>query len=222
MDRDVFLARVRRATATARLPDPPTPVEVQHESDDLIADFTTHLTRVDGIVHEPAARDDVAPLVVELLTGAGAQTFLAWDADHLPVPSVIAALGSAGLTRVEAEVPLEPLARREHQAAYDDVDAGVTGAHAGLAVSGSIVLTSGAGRPRMASLIPDIHVALLPRHAVTTTVSEWMAANPQAAGDTANLVFVTGPSRTGDIEMRLNLGVHGPRSIHVILVPDDD
>lgn len=221
MERDAFLDRVRRATATARLPEPPPTLELtQTEYEDPAEEFTRNLTSVDGIAHAPATIEDVVPLVVNIVQDAGATSFLSWDAGELPVPGVIEGLQAAGCDRRPAVVPLANAARRTHQVGYDDVAAGVTGAVAGFASSGSIVLDTGPGRPRMASLIPTLHVALLRRSAIGSSVSVWLAAHPAAAAETSNLVFVTGPSRTGDIEMQLNLGVHGPRTIHVVLVPD--
>lgn len=220
MDRDAFLSRVRAATESSHLPAPPTsePIAPQAEGD-LVANFVRNLTAVDGIVHTPSRAEDVMPRVMEIMREAGVRSFLSWDEDRLPIRGVPAQLVHAGFSRMDATVPPSAEARHSHQARYAEVDAGLTGASAGFAVSGSIVLTAGPGRPRMASLIPPLHIALLPRAAITTTVSDWVASNLDAFSATSNLVFVTGPSRTGDIEMQLNLGVHGPRTIHVVLVP---
>ena len=95
---------------------------------------------------------------------------------------------------------------------------GITGAEAGFAESGSIVLRSGAGRPRMASLIPLVHVAVLRRDRIFRSTSHWMASEGSTTNGEANVIFVTGPSKTGDIEMILTLGVHGPRYLYVVLI----
>ncbi|MFZ0625504.1 MAG: LUD domain-containing protein [Acidimicrobiia bacterium] len=49
-------------------------------------------------------------------------------------------------------------------------------------------------------------------------MSHWAEKNPDSARRTANLVVITGPSRTGDIELQLNLGVHGPRQVHIVVI----
>lgn len=220
MERDAFLERVREATTTATLPEPAAPPELRSEAPDaeaLTVSFRSALEAVDGNVHVVDSEADVPALVGWILSAAGVEAFLSWGSDRLPVAGVIEHLVEAGLARLPALVPDDPAMRVEHQGRYDDVGAGVTGAAAGFAASGSIVLATGPGQPRMASLIPPLHVALLRKQDIHPSLSAWAAANPNAARATANLVFVTGPSRTGDIEMQLNLGVHGPRTIHVIL-----
>jgi L-lactate dehydrogenase complex protein LldG len=152
--------------------------------------------------------------VAGIAAGHGSRSFLAWDS--LPVPGVAAALQSAGIDRVDHDVPVE--GRLEHQLGYDGVDVGVTGAHAALAESGSIVLVHGEGRPRLASLVPEVHIVLLELDVLERNLAHWAQKNPTLAGDTTNLVLVTGPSRTGDIEQQLNLGVHGPRHLHIVMI----
>jgi L-lactate dehydrogenase complex protein LldG len=150
-----------------------------------------------------------------IASGHDATSFMAWD--DLPVTGVPSALASAGLRRVDHDVPAGE-GRLQHQQGYHRLDLGVTGADVGLAESGSIVLFHGPGRPRQASLLPDVHVALLRVTSITRSLAHWAEAHPNTPAATTNLVVITGPSRTGDIEMQLNLGVHGPRHLHVVLV----
>ena len=70
----------------------------------------------------------------------------------------------------------------------------------------------------MASLVPEIHVALLETKLLNRTLAHWSSKHSDVVAETANLVLVTGPSRTGDMELQLNLGVHGPRHLHVVLI----
>jgi L-lactate dehydrogenase complex protein LldG len=102
--------------------------------------------------------------------------------------------------------------------AYGDVSLGVTGSIAGLAESGSVVLDHHQGQPRLASLVPETHVVLLEVSSIATTLAHWAARHPDLAARSPNLVIISGPSRTGDIEQILNLGVHGPRHLHVVLI----
>lgn len=95
------------------------------------------------------------------------------------------------------------------------------GAVAGLADTGSIVVASGPGRSRLASLLPAIRVAVLPLSRLYPTMQDWLAGGGvELARRTANLVVITGSSRTSDIEMQLTLGMHGPKEIHVVLFRD--
>lgn len=222
MDRDSFLDMVHDAAGAGRLPSAPDAEPGDTAVEDMVATFADRLAAVDGVVHQPQRREEIAPLVVDIALSSGANRFVAWDRAQLPVPEVLDAVLAAGLTAVDGEVPADADARSTKLAELGGADVGITGALAGFAVSGSIVLTAGPGRPRLASLLPDVHIALLPISALTSQASTWLAANGAEAAATANLVFITGPSRTGDIEMKLNLGVHGPRTIHVVLVPGED
>lgn len=216
MDRDAFLSRVGRAVMSAQIPSSPVVAERLPDLDpvDLETLFRRRAQDVDAVVHGPVSRHGVPSTVTGIASGHGARTFLAWD--DLPVPGVTAALTSAGLERMEHEVPNED--RHNHQLGYYDVDLGVTGADAGLAESGTIVLSHGPDRPRMVSLAPEVHVVLLDKGRLERTLAHWAQRRPQMVSDTTNLVLVTGPSRTGDIEQQLNLGVHGPRHVHIVLV----
>ncbi len=216
MDRDTFLTRVGRATLTASLPAAPhVPRELPELSDvDLTTLFRSRAQTVNAVVHGPVTRHGVPRAVVGIAAGHDASNFLAWD--ELPASGVASALQSAGLERLEYSVSDQD--RLEQNLGLRDLDVGVTGALAGLAESGSVVMAHGAGRPRMASLAPEIHIALLDVDSLYRTLAHWAHENPSLASETTNLVAVTGPSRTGDIELTLNLGVHGPRHVHIVMV----
>ena len=96
------------------------------------------------------------------------------------------------------------------------VRAGITGALLGIAESGSLVLVGGEGRPLTASLLPDLHIAILRESDLVPTLLEALR-RPEIRSASA-AVIITGPSRTGDIEMALAIGVHGPKEVHVFLI----
>lgn len=217
MERELFLERVRSARSTSELPpapeDPPGPLLPDLPEDHLVDRFLQRLEAVDGIGHRAAGDDDVVRIIAGLLETYGAREVLTWDPEHLPVPGLIDRL------LVDAVDPIiENETRLEHQARYMDLRVGITGTSGGLAESGSIVLEAGRGRSRMASLIPLAHIALLREQDIVPGLSHWIAGHADAARRNSNLVFVTGPSRTADIEQTLNLGVHGPKDLHVIVL----
>jgi L-lactate dehydrogenase complex protein LldG len=152
--------------------------------------------------------------VTGIATGHNASSFMAWD--DLPAPGVPSALQAVGMKRIDHVVPLG--SRIEHNLGYLDLGVGITGAEVALAESGSVVLVHGDGRPRMASLVPDVHIVLLEIDRLERTLALWAQKNPTLVTETTNLVVVTGPSRTGDIEQQLNLGVHGPRHVHIVMI----
>jgi L-lactate dehydrogenase complex protein LldG len=103
---------------------------------------------------------------------------------------------------------------------------GLTGVDAAFAGTGSSVLAPAKGRSRAASLLPYRHIVMVPVSAVYPTVEAWLAVlrQQQRLGDfvrdSAQLAFVTGPSKSADIELNLTLGVHGPKQIHAIVFDD--
>jgi L-lactate dehydrogenase complex protein LldG len=96
-------------------------------------------------------------------------------------------------------------------------DAGVSTALYGLADTGSVVLASSPEEPRARSLLPEVHVTLLHEERILPGLDELFAV----LGDDlpSALAIVTGPSRSADIEQKLAVGVHGPREVHVVLLP---
>ena len=91
---------------------------------------------------------------------------------------------------------------------------GVTGALAGIAV----VLASGPDRARLAWLLPPVHVVLLSSHSIYPTLSSFFSGHEECVRRSSHVAFVTGPSRTADIEQTLTRGVHGPTDVHIVLV----
>ncbi len=154
-------------------------------------DFTSELTALGGNVHQT---NNVTQDIIEFLK-----------------------------TREINKIHLEPntldedLLRAAHIEFTDSPDpqitVGVTNAICGLADTGSVLIVDGAGDPLKASLLPEIHIAVLKS-------SDILPSLPDAMGlvKNKNAVFITGPSRTADIEMTLTIGVHGPKEIHVFVV----
>jgi L-lactate dehydrogenase complex protein LldG len=95
----------------------------------------------------------------------------------------------------------------------DKILAGVTYARCGLADTGSVLVADGEGNPLRGSLLPEIHIAVLKAKDILPSLPDAvdMVKGARAA------VFITGPSRTADIEMTLTIGVHGPKEIHVFI-----
>lgn len=102
------------------------------------------------------------------------------------------------------------------------VDMGLTFAEMGLSETGTVVLWNGGGKGRLVSVLPPVYVAVLSESSIYPRLTEGVAAvhKEVRSGLPACINFITGPSRTGDIEMELALGVHGPGKVHVILLKD--
>jgi len=93
---------------------------------------------------------------------------------------------------------------------------GVTKAVCGLADTGSVLIADGEGNPLQASLIPEIHIVVLRTSNILPSLGDAMTL--PIVHESKAAVVITGPSRTGDIEMSHTIGVHGPGEVHVFLV----
>ena len=107
-----------------------------------------------------------------------------------------------------------------------DDTVGVTGAFAALAETGTVVVASGPESPSTLNMLPETHVVVLWASQVVASMEDaWRMLREQAGGNAAAMprttLFVTGPSRTGDIEQTMFLGAHGPRRFHVVLIDDE-
>jgi L-lactate dehydrogenase complex protein LldG len=104
-------------------------------------------------------------------------------------------------------------------------DLGLTGVDYALAETGTLVLSAGKGQARAISLLPPVHIAVLrPEQVIPglTDLFPLLRRDTEAAGGTLSsaVTFITGPSRTADIELTLVVGVHGPQQLHVIFIGD--
>ena len=95
--------------------------------------------------------------------------------------------------------------------------AGITGTRGGIAATGSLILWTDADEPRTLSLIPPVHIAVLDVGQIHDTMLEAMRGQGWTAAMPTNLVLVSGPSKTADIEQTLAYGVHGPKRLLVVL-----
>lgn len=96
---------------------------------------------------------------------------------------------------------------------------GVTGVFAAIAETGTLMLCSGPDTPSTVSLLPETHLAMVPVAAIVAHMEDAWDRARAAFGQLPRAVnFISGPSRTGDIEQRLVMGAHGPYRVHVILV----
>jgi L-lactate dehydrogenase complex protein LldG len=96
---------------------------------------------------------------------------------------------------------------------------GITGAFCALAENGTLMLLSGENTHATTSLLPENHVAIVPVSRIVRTMEDgWDLLRREHASLPRQVNFVSGPSRTADIEMTLVLGAHGPFRVHVIVV----
>jgi L-lactate dehydrogenase complex protein LldG len=107
----------------------------------------------------------------------------------------------------------------EARGAADRDPVGVTGVFAALAETGTLMVASGPDTPAAASLLPETHIAVVPVARIVKHMEDGWALARAEFGALPRLVnFISGPSRTGDIDQTIVLGAHGPYRVHMILV----
>ncbi len=177
---------------------------------ELVAEFrvaaAAHSMTVHGPVTPAAAPRTVADLTRDRAAGGTVARPIADPVlDEL---GVTAALGDLGAFSARVSDWFDALA----QAAV-----GVTGVDLAIAETATLIIRTDSDRPRGTHIVPTRHVAVLPVGAIVADLGEALAA-VQRSGMPSNLSWVSGPSRTADLEMRPTIGVHGPISVDVILV----
>ena len=107
----------------------------------------------------------------------------------------------------------------EPRGAKDGDPVGVTGAFAAIAETGTLVLASGPGTPASVSLLPETHIAIVPAARIVAHMEQaWDLARAELRELPRAVNFVSGPSRTADIDQTIVLGAHGPYRVHIVLV----
>ena len=168
---------------------------------DLVARFRARAEAMQSTTEEVAVEADVPAAVARYLKGAGLPLAgCAWpELAHLD-------WRSAGLA-------LEPRAANGGDAV------GVTGGFAAIAETGTLMLASGPDAPATVSLVPETHVAVVFAERIVAHMEDaWALAREELRQLPRAINFVSGPSRTADIDQTIVLGAHGPYRVHVVVV----
>lgn len=219
--RDDVLAAVRRGLGRGAVSD-----AVAAELTARVATHRRNLIPARAAALEPAAR---LRLFVDMAEAV--QTTVARVSDAGDVPGEVA--GYLAAENLPAELAMAPdpaldalpwdarplLRIRRGKASPEDA-VSLTPCLAAVAETGTLMLMSGERTPTTLNFLPDTHIVVVRSGQVVATYEDgWDLLRARGAlPRTVN--FITGPSRTGDIEQRIELGAHGPRRLHVILIDD--
>jgi L-lactate dehydrogenase complex protein LldG len=163
------------------------------------------ITKLSGVPRRLAGRDALSAALADLVTAEAVRKATLWTTPDLQPLDLAGALGGLGVEIVSPQAGKTRVA---------ECELGVTGVDAALPETGTLVLRSSPDRPRVVSLLPRVHLAILRPAALRADLHQAFA---DVQGD-GYCVFVTGPSRTADIELTLTLGVHGPKALYVWLL----
>jgi len=218
MERAAFLDRVRRRLDLGFPPDGAHPlrpvdgvpaVHYEHPATDLVAALTEAVEANGGIGRIVTDAAGIDAVIDEFVRDAGTA---AVSRDPAAV-AIVSRLRERGIRVIEPDTPQE----------LADVPVGMTGTTGAIARTGTIVVDTGHAGSRTVSLIPATHVALVDARRIVPTPSEWWRRMPSWYPDglPSQIVFVTGPSKSADIELNLTTGVHGPGRLVVVVLDGD-
>lgn len=211
-------------------------------NEDLPARLAAEIVAVGGYAHLAADWGDARTLLAELLDRYRPNAALCWQHPALEALGANDLLADRNVRRIDFD-SLHALDAAEQRRQMLAAEIGISGVTAAVTESGTLALASGPGQERLASLAPPVHVAVV---AAEQIVSDLFDLFPGAehgghraadsVGDSpdrnslprpdrldpanlpSNWVLITGPSKTGDLELKLTTGVHGPGKWHVIIV----
>ncbi len=215
-DRAAFLDRLRRRLAGGvpanpahplppRRDDVPIPRSSLLDADDLVGSFVRNADAARVVVSRTSGDSVPDDYLDELLAAhVVRRAVVSREPEAQAVGRMLATRG----------VEISPVGKDASAAA----DLGVTSAVAGLATTGSVVQHSGAAGGRTASLLPPVHLCVLPASRIVASTTDVLRSLGDGRTLPSNLAIITGPSRSGDIEQIIALGVHGPLEVRVVVL----
>ena len=225
MSRESFLSRVRQSAAAGR-------AYRVHLRDDLPADtgycgagadppmrLAEEIRAVGGQAHLVSSRDEARALLVQFLEQHSVRSALCWEHPVLDRLGLSEILSERGITHL-SHATLGELDLPEQRRAMLSADVGISSVSFAVAETGTLALASAAGQERLASLAPPVHIAVVEADQILPDLFDLFERIAAEGNErmASNWALITGPSKTGDIELTLTTGVHGPGTWHVIIV----
>ena len=187
----------------------------ERERAGLLAQFESELLTIGVRVHQASSIDSASEYVQRIALERKTKTIVAADAEVVERIALPNRLRSAGIRYVTeaSDADLRSIAI--------DAGIGVSGVDYALADTGTLVLLARKGQPRLISLVPPVHIAIVKADQVVHGLDDLfgLLRLEKGVNDLGSAVtFITGASRTADIELTLVVGVHGPQELHVVMM----
>jgi len=221
-NREEFLnhiaARLRRPRVTDK-PEQPvrgTPSfwgNYELSSSDRTAKFEEELAKLGVKAHRFSSSEALSAGLEQLLTQLSPRSVVSWARESFHSFAV-----DSVLDRFDA-VAME---RDESMTVMEQANVGITTVETAIADTGTIVVYAKPGQSRLVSLLPTVHIALVRASQIVTRLGEAIVRLEQEYGEfpPSAVYFISGPSRSSDIENDLTIGVHGPAEVHVLIWDD--
>lgn len=223
--REEFLERVQHAALAGRA------YRVRPEGDvtdrsgyvgvagDLCAHLAREIETVGGVAQRVADDAGAREAIAALVRARNIRSAIAWQHPLLDRLGLAALLAREGIS-LRSYDDLAALPAAEQRERLLAAELGVTSVDWAIAETGTLAVFARPGQERVASLLPPVHIAIVERRQVLADLFDLFAKLAAAGYDSlpSNLALITGPSKTGDIELTLTTGVHGPGLWHVVVI----
>ncbi len=158
--------------------------------------------------------------VLEPLSLHNTTNLLAWDFKHIPVQHLESAIKESGITIHYPEMHDE--FRRETIETIHEAQAGLTGVDTAIAATGTMVVSTGPGKGRIPTVLAPVHIVVMTVDQIVPRLEDWVAQQRAHGLDglceqRLKMCFISGPSKTRNIEMEMIPGVHGPGIVQVVV-----
>lgn len=180
----------------------------------LVDQFIEELAKVSGNAKIVESEDAIKDSIIALVQECGLSSFAIWESDLLQKLHICDVLQIKGLK----------LAHPNKKEEMAEAGIGITEADFAIADTGTIVLIANEKKPRTVSLVPPVHIAIVKSSLILSNINDLfnklvnsIIRKNSIEGITSCITFITGPSRTADIELNLTLGVHGPKELFVLI-----
>ncbi len=206
-------AQTQRRAGGARRPYRPPPAPTGAELTELLP---REHQAVGVIAYRAVSPEQARRRVLEILARCGARKVIRGDTTSMRKLDLDGELKRSGVEVTVADAGTT--APEQLRRAAFDADAGITCADFAVAETGTLALFAAPGQGRTVSLLPPIHVAVLDCRDVVYELAALFEKVKAKGSLPSALTLVTGPSRTGDIEQTLTIGVHGPGELHLVVI----
>jgi L-lactate dehydrogenase complex protein LldG len=209
------------------------PERLTRQRQALVTQLRQELSAVGGVVTCVPSAAAATAYISRLAQERNASLVVRWQSELLQTLEVDATLRAQGVSVHVAEAPAGTMAtaatlaakRQELRALLARADFGLSGVDYVIAETGTLALSARPGQMRGVSLVPPVHVAVARAEQIVATLADYLMLLQAADADvqrylTSCVSFITGPSRTGDIELTLTVGVHGPGELHLVILDE--
>jgi L-lactate dehydrogenase complex protein LldG len=185
---------------------------IEEQQGNLETQFIGELNKVNTNVIETSSEDEAKKSILKLIEDKELKSFAIWESQFLKEINLKQDYKDAGLKLITA--------KNKNRMANADI--GITEVDYAIADTGTLVLLTDKNQPRSVSLLPPIHLAIVRPENLVRNINDlfiilksWLQNSEDI---TSCMTFITGPSRTADIELSLTLGVHGPKELYVLIL----